>query len=161
MSAIAVSFLVPKPALEGLRQVAVPKTSWFSAPKDTYWDYLKENGRPIADYPWSGYVLGTVLDWLEEKHKIDLMTSSEDELSNFLNTARGATHYVLPVEHRTSYLDRLDPSAFSAEEFRRYYNEFHGTDEPDLGTSMEDGIGVLRDALTSVDENSLVLLIIA
>jgi hypothetical protein len=160
MSPIAVSFLVPKPALEGLRQVAVPKTSWFAPPKDTYWDYLKQNGRPVADYPWSGYVLGTVLDWLEEKHQIDLMTSSEDELSNFLNTARGATHYVLPVEHRTAYLDRLDPSAFSAEEFRRYYNEFHGTDERDLGTSMEDGIGVLRQALTSVDGDSLVLLII-
>jgi len=161
MSAVAVSFLVPKSALEGLRQAAAPKKQWFGSAKDTYWDYLKQNGRPIADYPWFRYVLGTVLDWLEEKHRIDLMTSSEDELSRFLNTARGATHYVLPVEHKAAYLERLDPSAFSAEEFRRYYNEFHGTEERDLGTSMEDGIGVLRQALTSVDEDSVVLLIIA
>ncbi len=161
MSAIAVSFLVPRAALDGLRQAAVPKRSWFNAPKDAYWGYLRANGRPIADYPWSGYVLATVLEWLQEKHGIDLMTSSEDELANALNTARGATHFVLPVEHRVAYLDRLDAAAFSAEEFRSYYNAFHETDEEDLGTSMEDGIGLLKRLLTAVDEDTLALLIIA
>jgi len=161
MSAIAVSFVVPRTALDGLRQAAAPKRSWFTAPKDSYWDYLRANGRPIADYPWSGYLLATVLEWLQEKHGIDLMTSSEDELANLLNTARGATHFVLPVEHRIAYLERLDPSAFSAEAFRGYYNAFHETDETDLGTSMEDGIGLLRRLLTAVDENSLAILIIA
>ena len=161
MSAIAVSFVLPRTALDGLRQAAVRKRSWFSAPKDTYWDYLRANGTAIADYPWSGYVLATALEWLQEKHGIDLMTSSEDELANVLNKARGATHFVLPVEHRISYLERLDPSAFSAEEFRSYYNAFHETDEKDLGTAMQDGIGLLRRLLTGVDENSLAILIIA
>ena len=161
MSAIAVSFLVPRTALDGLRRAAVPKKSWFRAPKDIYWDYVRANGRPIADYPWSGDVLGSVLVWLQQKYGIDLMTSSEDELANVLNKARGATHFVLPVEHRTAHLERLDPSAFSAEEFRSYYNEFHETDEKDLGSSMQDGIAVLRQLLSAVDENSLALLIIA
>jgi hypothetical protein len=160
MSAIVVSFLVPRTALDGLRQAAVPKSSWFSAPKDAYWDYLRANGRPTADYPWSGYVLATMLEWLQEKHGIDLMTSSEDVLANALNTARGATHFVLPVEHR-AHLERLDPSAFSAEEFRSYYNAFHETDEKGLGTSMEDGLDLLRRLLTAVDESSVALLIIA
>jgi hypothetical protein len=161
MSAVAVSFVVPRTALDGLRQAAVRKRSWFSAPKDTYWDYLRANGWPIADYRWSGYVLATVLEWLQEKHGIDLMTSSEDDLANLLNKARGATHFVLPVEHRMTYLERLDPAAFSADEFRGYYNAFHETDEKDLGTSMQDGIAMLKQLLSAVDENSLALLIIA
>jgi hypothetical protein len=161
MSAIASLIVIPKAAVGGLREAAVPpKKGWLGSAKDTYWDYLKQNGREVADYPWSGYVLGSVMDWLQEKHQIDLMTSSEDELANFLSEARETTHFVLPVEHRHAYLERLDPSAFSAEDFRRYYNEFHETDEPDLGTSMEDGIGVLKQALLSVDQNSLVVVII-
>ena len=160
MAAIAVSFLISKTALDGLRQAAVPKKSWFSAPKDIYWDYLRKNGRPIADYPWSGYVLTTMLVWLQEKHGIDLMKSSEDELANFLNEARGATHFVLSVEHRAAFLG-LDPQACSAAEFLRYYNEFNEADETDLGTSMEDGIGLLKRLLVAVDQDSLALLIIA
>lgn len=135
MSATASLFLLPKSAFDGLREAAVPKKQWLGSAKDTYWAYLKQHGRSVADCPWSGYALGTVLDWLEEEHRLDLMKSSHDELSTFLSTARGATHYVLAIEHRHAHLERLDPSAFAAEEFRGYYNEFHGTDEPDVGTS--------------------------
>jgi len=162
MSAIALFFQLPKSAFQTLREAAAPKKQRFGSAKDNdnYWAYLQQNGREVADYRWSGYVMGSVLDWLQEEHQIDLKKSPHDELSSFLSKARGSTHCVLSVEHRRAYLERLEPSAFSSEHFRRYYNEFHGTDERDIGDSMTDGIGALRQALMSLDDNSIVLLII-
>ncbi len=83
MSAIASFTKLPKSALEGLRKAATGGTDY---------DYLSTNGRAVAEYRWSGYVLATLLPYLEEKHQIDPMKS--DELAAFLINTTGATHFI-------------------------------------------------------------------
>ena len=160
MSAVALFYQLPKSAIDGLREVAVPKKQWLGAPKDEFWEYLKQHGREVANYPGSGYVLGDVMDWLQQEHRIELERSRYEELCNFVGQARGSTHCILSIEHQRAHLERLDPEAFSNEEFLRYYNEFHGTHETDLGSALSDGIETLRQALMTVDENSVVFMII-
>ena len=46
----------------------------------------------VAEYRWSGYVLATLLPYLEEKQQIDLMKS--DELAAFLTNTTGTTHFI-------------------------------------------------------------------
>ena len=73
MSAIASFIKLPKTAIEGLRQVALPRKRLFGTPRDSYLDYLQQHGQEVADYQWSGFVLGTLLPYLEEQHQITLM----------------------------------------------------------------------------------------
>ena len=49
-------------------------------------------GAAVAEYRWSGYVLATLLPYLEEKHQIDLMKS--EELAAFLTNTTRATHFI-------------------------------------------------------------------
>lgn len=97
MSAIASFVKLPKTALEGLRQVAVPKKRLFGTPRDRYLDYLQQHGQQVADYQWSGFVLATLLPYLEEQHQITLMDSEYDELGNFLTDSRKATHFIFTM----------------------------------------------------------------
>ena len=55
MSAIASFTKLPKSALEGLREALASGTDY---------DYLRANGREVAEYRWSGYVLATLLPYL-------------------------------------------------------------------------------------------------
>ena len=81
MSAIASFIKLPKTAIEGLRQVALPRKRLFGKPRDSYLDYLYRHGQDVADYQWSGFILATLLPYLEEQHQITLMKSEYDELS--------------------------------------------------------------------------------
>jgi hypothetical protein len=65
-SAIASFILLLKSSLDGLGNAAKPQKRLFRGPKDTYWDYLSEVGREVADYQHSGYVLATLLSWLKD-----------------------------------------------------------------------------------------------
>jgi hypothetical protein len=160
MSAIASFILLPKTALSELRQAAVPKKRFLLADKDEYWGYLHRSGRKVSDYQWSGYVFATLLVWLKEEHQTDLMESPYGELAKFLTDARGATHFVLSIEHKNAYLDKLDPATLSGNMLRDYYNAFNGGNEPDAGVPMLDGVRALREALLRLDADSVVLLII-
>ena len=66
MSAIASFIKLPRAALDGLREAAIPKKGLFGPPRDTYIDYLRQHGQEVADYRWSGYVLATLLPYLAE-----------------------------------------------------------------------------------------------
>ena len=160
MSAIALFIKMPKTALAGLLTAATPKKRFFGAPRDTYYDYLRQNGEEVTDYRWSGYVLGTLLPYLEEQHQIDLMKSEHEVLSTGLTKARGATHFLLTDALRVKYLDRLGGLSLSEEQLRDYYNKFNETDEPEVGKSMLVGVKAFQQALGSVDESSVVVLVI-
>src|ERR1700690_1804793 len=108
MSAIASYIRIPKTAIEGLRLAAVPpKKKLFGTARDTYWDYLRQNGKEVAEYLWSGWVFGPLLEYLKEREQIDLDHSAYDELAEFLTKARGASHCILTDEHRKAYLTKL------------------------------------------------------
>jgi hypothetical protein len=148
MSAIASFVKLPKSALEGLRNAAAGGTDH---------DYLSANGREVAEYRWSGYVLATLLPYLEEKHQIDLMKSEYDELAAFLTSTTGATHFIFTPSQRTAFLNRLEPRAFSGEAMRQYFNEFNATNEREIERAMLDGVSALHESLGQIEDSSVVV----
>jgi hypothetical protein len=152
MSAIAFFTKVPKTALGGLRN---------AAPKGSSDAYLKANGRKVAEYRWSGYVLATLLVYLQEKFQIDLMKSEHDELNTFLTEATGATHFIFTTAQKEAFLSWLAPNLFSEDEMCQYFNEFHATNEQGIGRAMLDGIRSLRQSLEEIDHESVVVFSVA
>jgi len=152
MSAIASFIKVPALVLEGLRHAAVGGSDH---------DFLIANGREVAEYQWSGYVLATLLPYLQEKHQIDLMESEYNELAAFLTNTTGATHFIFTPGHRTAFLNRLEPALFSEEEMRQYFNEFNATSEQEMGRAMLDGVNALHQSLLRIEEGSVVVFNIA
>ena len=161
MSAVASFILLPRAALSGLRDAAVPRKRLFGTPKDTYGDFLARSGREVGDYQWSGYVLATLLCCLEQEHQINLLKSPDDELAGFLTKTRGNTHVIFCKDHKDTYLEKLNPSALSVEQLRDFYNKFNDADEPDAGLPMIDGVRSIRQSLAQLDDTSVVILVIA
>jgi hypothetical protein len=161
MSAIAPFVKLSKTDLDGLRDAATPKKPLFGRPRDLYHDYLRLHGKEVADYRWSGYVLATLLPYLEERHQIRLMTSEYEALADSLTKTRGAAHFIFTNELKTKNLDLLDSLSVSEEQLRDYYNEFNETNEPQIGKPMLDGVKVFRQALSQVDESSVVVFAIS
>jgi len=155
MSAIASFIKLPKTSIDGLRAAAVPTKRFFGSPRDTYHDYLRQHGQEVAKYKWSGYVLATLLPYLNEQ-QITLMRSDYDELGTFLSKTRSATHFVFTNGHKDAFLTRLG-GEFSEEALCAYYNEFNGTHETEAGKPMLDGIQAMRQSLSALDENSVII----
>jgi len=156
MSAIASFIKLPKTAIEGLRQVALPRKRLFGKPRDSYLDYLYRHGQDVADYQWSGFILATLLPYLEEQHQITLMKSEYDELSQFLTDSRKAAHFIFSDAHKRAFLTKLE-AQFSEQAMRDYFCGFNETDEPDAGKWMFDGIRAFRQSLSTLDESSVII----
>jgi len=160
MSAIASFIQIPKTAIEGLRLAAAPpKKKLFGSSRDNYWDYLRENGKEVAEFRWSGWVYNPLLVYLQEREEIDLEHSAYDELAEFLTKARGVSHLILTDEHKKAYLTKLE-AQFSEDTLRDYYNEFNAAHEDEVGKPMLDGIRCLSECLSGLDENFIVVVII-
>lgn len=157
MSAIATFTKLPKAALHGLREAAVPKKKLLRAPRDDYHNYLRQHGHSAAEYEWSGFTLATLLPYLEEEHQIDLMKSEYNELSTFLTQSRDATHFIFTNAHKQAYFTKLDEQ-FSEEKLCNYFNEFNAADEAEAGKPMLDGIRAIHQSLNQIDEESVVVL---
>ena len=114
-------------------------------------------GRTVGNYPWSGYVLATLLPYLQEQRRIDLMKSELDALATRLGQEQQATCFILTSEHIGSIAD-LAAEKFSEGELRDYYNEFNESNECGVGRAMLDGIRFLREALAEIDADSAVVL---
>jgi hypothetical protein len=65
------------------------------------------NGREVAEYQWSGYVFGTLLPNLQEKHQIDLMKAEYDYIADLLTKPTGATHFIFTPSQSLAFLNRL------------------------------------------------------
>ena len=157
MSAIASFIILPKSALPELREAAVPKKGFFGGAKDRFHDFLRTRGREATSYEWSGYVLATVLPFLEER-KIDLMRSEHDDLSSHLSRERKSTCFIFTSGHKSAYLAQLSPESYSEAELRDYCNEFNGSSDDDAGKPMIDGIRAIHESLRQLDDGSVVLL---
>jgi hypothetical protein len=157
MSATASFVKIPKSALDGLRAAA----SESSADGTTYNDYLRKHGQEVATYKWSGFVLVTLLPYLQQKHQINLMDSECDELSSFLTERSGVTYFIFTDAQRAKYLDRVDARLFSENELRDYFNQFNGTNHPEAGRPMLDGVVAFQQCLAHLDSDSVVLFSIA
>ena len=156
MSAVASFIKLPKTALNGLREAAIPKKRLFGGLRDTYPDYLRQHGQEVADYKWSGYVLATLLVCLQKQHQVDLMKSEFDELSTFLSKSRGITCFIFTDAHKRACLPKLG-GEFSEQALCNYYNEFNGSAETDAGKPMLDGLRAFKQSVSTLDEGSVVV----
>jgi hypothetical protein len=101
------------------------------------------------EYSWSGYVLASVLRYLDEQG-VDLTHPQTREGSVF----------VLTSDHRERYLARLDPTAFDGAALRRYYEELNELSAKGVEYAMLDGIAFLRDTLAPIESATVAVLII-
>ena len=142
MSAIAGFIRLPATAVEHLRA--------------SYDQTLQRLGHPASSYEWSGYILATLLSYLDE-HDIRLMKSPYDVLTAHLCQSRGATTFIFTPAHKGAYLSRLSPEQFSSDELRDYFNDFNASNEAEIGQAMLDGIASIRESLASLDADSVIV----
>jgi hypothetical protein len=115
-----------------------------------FWDVLGRETITRIEYAWSGYVLATLLSYLDEQG-IGLMHSDHDDVASTISQAREDSVFVLTSDHRERYSARLDPSAFDGAVLRRYYEEFNETAAEGVDYAMLDGIAFFRDTLAPLD----------
>ena len=121
------------------------------------YDATMASGESVAEYGYSGYVLATLLPYLDD-HGIVLGRSPYDALVTELCQQRGISLFVFTSSHRDSYLSKLSPEQFSVAELRAFYNEFNAcTDGPEVGEAMLAGVAALRDSLGSLNADSVVV----
>ncbi len=158
MSAVAECYVVPRAALPTIRDAALPKKPLIGKPRDMFFDVLRSRSVRRVEYGWSGYVIATLLPYLD-KNGVKLMDSNEDELARELCQKRGATFFILTAEHRR-LLPLLDPAAYEEAALQAYYEEFNQTQADGVGRAMVDGVVMLRDSISALDVDSAGILFI-
>jgi hypothetical protein len=153
MSAIASFWLLQTNAIGGLRAAAEQGDAYAEA----YHHYLRQHGREVASYRWSGYFIGTLLSYLPNKCGIKLR-SSDPDLSMALTEATGSTHIIFNNAHKIANLDRLCSQQFSGRALHNFFNEFNAAREVDVSGPMLDGIRAICEALAAIDEETIVIL---
>ena len=133
----------------------LPFTSVGELPDD-YEGVIARDGREAVECCLSGYLFGTLLPYLSGQG-IELMRSPFDRTLRPLCQARDQTIFILTPSHKYAYLGRLDPTLFSADTLRDYYNEFNAASEPEVGQAMLEGIDTLRQNLEALDDDSVIL----
>ncbi len=159
MSAIATFTLLPKSAIDELRDASVTKML-LGKPHDDYWDFLSERGQRLEEYDWSGYILATLIPYLYQEKDIDLGKSELDDLATFICNVRGTSALILTIQDREKYLARLKPDLYSETELRTYFEAFNETRNEESGRAMLDGIAVFHTNLSQITPESFILLTI-
>jgi hypothetical protein len=156
---IGQSFVISESALPIVQASATLRKRIVRGTSDEFWDVLGSQTITRIEYSWSGYVLATLLPYLDEQG-IDLMHSDHDEVASTISQTREGPAFVLTSDHRERYLARLDPSAFDGAQLRRYYEEFNEMAAAGVGYAMLDGIAFFRDTLGPLDSAIVAVLII-
>lgn len=149
-SAVGQSFVISESALPLVQAAASPRKRSVRGTSDEFWDVLGRETITRIEYSWSGYVLATLLPYLDEQG-IDLLHSEHDEVASTLSQTREGSVFVLTSDHRERYLARLDPSAFDGAVLRRHYEGFNETAAEGVDYAMLDGIAFFRDTLAPLE----------
>jgi hypothetical protein len=158
-SAIGQSFVISESALPIVQAAAGPRKRILLGTSDEFWDVLGRETITRIEYAWSGYVLATLLPYLDEQG-IDLLHSDHDDVASTISQTRADSVLVLTADHRDRYLARLDPSAFDGAVLRRYYEESNETAAEGVDYAMLDGIAFFRDTLAPLESTIVALFII-
>jgi gluconate kinase len=158
-SAIGQSFVISESALPIVQAAASPRKRIVRGTSDEFWGVLGRETITRIEFAWSGYVLATLLPYLDEQG-IDLMHSDHDEVASTISQTREGSVFVLTSDHRKRYLARLDPIAFDGAVLRRYYEEFNETAAEGVDYAMLDGIAFLRDTLAPLESAIVAVFII-
>jgi hypothetical protein len=151
--------VISEPALPIVQAAASQRTRILRGTSDEFWDVLGRQTITRIEYAWSGYVLATLLPYLDEQG-IDLLHSDHDEVASTISQTREGSVFVLTSDHRERYLARLDPSEFDGAVLRRYYEEFNETAAEGVDYAMLDGIAFFRDTLAPLDSAIVAVFII-
>jgi hypothetical protein len=158
-SANGQSFVISESVLPKVQAAASPRKRILRGRSDEFWDVLGREAITRIEYGWSGYVLATLLPYLDEQG-IDLMHSDNDEIASALSQTRACSVFVFTSDHRERYLARLDPIEFDGTLLRRYYEEFNETAAEGVEYAMLDGIAFFRDTLASLESANVAVCII-
>ncbi len=158
-SAIGQSFVISESALPMVQAAAEPRRRIVPGTSDEFWDVLGRETITRIEYAWSGYVLATLLPYLDEQG-IDLMHSDDDEVTSTTSQTGEGSVLVLTSDHRERYLARLDPSAFDAAVLRRYYEKFNETEAEGVDYALLDGVAFFRDTLAPLDSTIVAVFVI-
>jgi hypothetical protein len=140
-SAVGRSFVIPESALATV----------LAAGAAAFGDVLGREAVACSEYGWSGVVLATLVQCLDE-HGIDLQD---------VRRARDGSVIVLTAAHREQYLARLDPATFDGVVLRRYYEQRTETNAQGVEYAMLDGIAFLRDTLEQLDSAAVAVLLLS
>ncbi len=121
-----------------------------------YVSFLAANGTSVADYDWDGEVFEVLLPVLAEEYDVDL-EAGENEIVADISEAVKSTVFILTVEEKEKYLDKLSPDNFSEAELREAYEEFTEEEEEEAGDMMLDAVAALFQSLQEVDADHVVV----
>ncbi len=142
-----------------MQAAASPRKRIVRGTSDEFWDVLGRETITRIEYSWAGYVLGTLLPYLDEQD-IDLTHSDHDEVASTISETREGSVFVLTSDHRERYMARLDPTAFEGAALRRYYEELTEMTADGVDYAMLDGIAFFRDTLAPLQSSIVAVLII-
>ena len=121
-----------------------------------YFSFLAANGTSVANYDWDGDVFEVLLPVLAEDYDIDL-EAGENEIVAELSEAVDSTVFILTLDEREKYLEKLSPDNFSEEELREAYEDFIEEEEEEAGDMMLDAVTALFQSLQEVDADHVVV----
>lgn len=162
MSAIADFRIIGTDKLELLKESAeikIKKGFFKKTVIDNYWNFLDENASKLKNFEWSGYIFGNLLIYLQENKEIDLLTSEFDSTANWISEKRNASVMIFTLNHKKSYLDKLELGNFNETELIAFNEEFSEDDSPELAKAEMDGIVAIQNSLSELkSENEVVIL---
>jgi hypothetical protein len=158
-SASGQSFVISESVLPIVEAAGSPRKRIVRGTSDEFWDVLGRETIARFDYAWSGYVLATLLSYLDEQG-VDLMHSDHDEVASAISQTREDAVFVLTSDHRRRYVALLDPTVFDGVVLRRYYEQLNETPAEGVEYAMLDGIAFLRDTLAPLESATVAVLVI-
>ena len=147
--------------LRRVQQAAAPQRRRFRSPPHDFWDVVGGETVQRLSYPWPGYILATLLSYLDDERGIGLLHSEHHEIGSRISKARNGSIFVLAPTQRELYLQRLNPQEFDPAELRRYYEEFNETEAEGVEEPMVAGVSFLRDTLAALGSGTVALLVMA
>jgi hypothetical protein len=161
MSAIASFYVVPAERLPDIVVAAAPsKIGWFrAAPTDKFWRILRDAGRELEPFAWSGLIFNTLDLYLETRHGFMFDRFGDADASDCLTRLRGSYWLVLPQDRADALLAALATVCADREALAAFLRDEHGTDTVDEEvTAIETALTTLRAWLAAIPPEWLGLL---
>jgi hypothetical protein len=116
--------------------------------------YLAEHGREQDEFGWSGYVLMYLLEYLEESGVTFGVQDYRSEV-DAINVGDDLVYLVTAADR--SHLPALAPDTLDLAAIRAFFAEMeYEFDELDL--AVADAVGILREQITTLDDEQLVVI---
>ena len=123
-------------------------------------DFLLATGVSVVEFDGNPNIFPVLLPILAEDYDIDLETSENGIVSD-LAEACDALVVILTSEEQEKYLEALTPEQFSVEDLADAFEDFTEDDQEGAGEAMLGGIAALYQAVQEVDDDHVVIVMIA